>query len=42
MIVPAGATFPGADTTTLVDEKKVKAIPDHPKPAATKAAKTAQ
>ncbi len=41
-IVPAGATFPNASTTTPVDEKKVKPIPDHPKPAAPKAAKTAQ
>jgi hypothetical protein len=31
-IVPAGATFPGANTTTPVDETKVKAVPDHPKP----------
>jgi hypothetical protein len=35
-IVPAGATFPNAGTTTLVDEKKVKAVPDHPKPVAKK------
>ena len=42
-IVPAGATFPGADTTTSVDETKVKAIPDHPKPVAKKkAAKKAE
>jgi len=42
-IVPAGATFPGADTTTPVDETKVKAIPDHPKPVAKKkAAKKAE
>jgi len=42
-IVPAGATFPGAGTTTPVDEKKVKAIPDHPKPVAKKkAAKKAE
>lgn len=40
-IIPAGATFPEAGTTTPVDEKKVKAIPDHPKPAAKKAAKKA-
>ncbi len=40
-IVPAGATFPEAGTTTPVDEKKVKAIPDHPKPAAKPAAKKA-
>jgi hypothetical protein len=41
-IVPAGATFPEASTTTTVDESKVKAIPDHPKPAAKKPAKKAQ
>jgi hypothetical protein len=42
-IVPAGATFPGADTTTAVDETKVKAVPDHPKPVAKKkAAKKAE
>jgi hypothetical protein len=42
-IVPAGATFPSADSTTAVDEAKVKAIPDHPKPVAKKkAAKKAQ
>ena len=42
-IVPAGATFPEADSTTPVDESKVKAVPDHPKPAAKKkAAKKAQ
>ncbi len=41
-IVPAGATFPGADSTTPVDETKVKPILDHPKPAAKKAAKKAQ
>ena len=41
-IVPAGATFPESDSTTPVDEKKIKAIPDHPKPAAKKAAKKAQ
>jgi hypothetical protein len=35
-IVPAGATFPNAATTTPVDEKKVKAVPDHPKPVAKK------
>src|SRR5271156_326040 len=35
-IVPAGATFPEADSTTLVDETKVKAVPDHPKPVAKK------
>jgi hypothetical protein len=33
-IVPSGATFPGAGSTTPVDETKVKAIPDHPKPVA--------
>src|ERR1700691_197429 len=33
-IVPAGATFPEADSTTPVDETKVKAVPDHPKPMA--------
>jgi hypothetical protein len=38
-IVPAGATFPGAGATTPVDETKVKAIPDHPKPAAKPVAK---
>ncbi len=38
-IVPAGATFPGADTTAPVDETKVKAVPDHPKPAAKPIAK---
>ncbi len=41
-IVPSGASFPEASTTTPVDETKVKAIPDHPKPAAKKAAKKAQ
>jgi len=42
-IVPAGATFPGADTTTAVDETKVKAVPDHPQPVAKKkAAKKAE
>jgi hypothetical protein len=41
-IVPAGATFPEADSTTPVDETKVLPIPDHPKPAAKKAAKKAQ
>ncbi len=35
-IVPAGATFPEAGTTTPVDEKKVKAVPDHPKAMAKK------
>jgi hypothetical protein len=38
-IVPAGATFPEADSTTPVDETKVKAVPDHPKPVAKKKAK---
>ncbi|MGA2354059.1 MAG: hypothetical protein ABSG02_06155 [Terriglobales bacterium] len=38
-IVPSGATFPNADSTTPVDESKVKAIPDHPKPVAKKAKK---
>ncbi|MGA3196065.1 MAG: hypothetical protein ABSD39_13775 [Terriglobales bacterium] len=33
-IIPGGSTFPNASSTTPVDEKKVKAIPDHPKPAA--------
>jgi hypothetical protein len=41
-IVPAGASFPGASTTAPVDETKVKAIPDHPKPAAKKPAKKAR
>jgi len=42
-IVPAGATFPEASTTTPVDEMKVKAVPDHPKPVASKkAAKKAE
>jgi hypothetical protein len=41
-IVPAGATFPEADSTTPVDETKVKPILDHPKPVAKKAAKKAQ
>jgi hypothetical protein len=41
-IVPAGATFPNAASTQPVDESKVKAIPDHPKPAAKKPAKKAQ
>jgi hypothetical protein len=34
-IVPAGATFSGEGTQT-VDESKVMAVPDHPKPAAKK------
>jgi len=38
-IIPAGATFPNASSTTPVDESKVKPIPDHPKPAAKKAKK---
>jgi hypothetical protein len=38
-IIPAGASFPEADSTTVVDESKVKAILDHPKPAAKKKAK---
>jgi hypothetical protein len=38
-IVPAGATFPEAGTTTPVDEMKVKAVPDHPKHMARKKAK---
>jgi hypothetical protein len=37
-IVPAGATFPEAGTTAPVDEMKVKAVPDHPKPMAKKKA----
>jgi len=41
-IVPAGATFPNASSTEPVDESKVKNIPDHPKPAAKKAAKKTQ
>ena len=41
-IIPAGATFPNASSTTPVDEMKVKAIPDHPKPTTKKAAKKAQ
>jgi hypothetical protein len=42
-IVPAGATFPEASSTTPVDETKVMAVPDHPKPMAKKkAAKKAQ
>jgi len=40
-IVPSGATFDSTGTET-VDESKVKAIPDHPKPAARKAARKAQ
>jgi hypothetical protein len=41
-IIPAGATFPEASTTTPVDESKIKPILDHPKPGAKKAAKKAQ
>jgi hypothetical protein len=40
-IVPSGATFDTTGTES-VDESKVKAIPDHPKPAAKKGAKKAQ
>jgi len=40
-IVPSGATFPEAGSTAAVDENVVKAIPDHPKPAAKKPAKKA-
>jgi len=35
-IVPSGATFPEAGSTTPVDETKVMAVPDHPKPVAKK------
>jgi outer membrane protein OmpA-like peptidoglycan-associated protein len=41
-IIPAGASFPEASSTTPVDETKVKPILDHPKPAAKKAAKKAK
>ncbi len=41
-IVPAGATFPEADSTTPVDETKVMPVPDHPKPMAKKKAKKAE
>jgi len=41
-IVPSGATFLGADSTTPVDESKVKAIPDHPQPAKKASKKKAQ
>ncbi len=41
-IIPAGATFPDASTTTPVDEMKVKAIPDHPHAAAKKMKKKAE
>jgi hypothetical protein len=37
-IIPSGASFPEAGTTTTVDESKVKAVPDHPKVAPKKAA----
>ncbi len=40
-IVPSGATFDSTGTQS-VDESKVKSIPDHPKPAAKKAAKKMQ
>jgi hypothetical protein len=40
-IVPSGATFDSTGTQP-VDESKTKAIPDHPKPVARKAAKKAQ
>jgi len=36
-VVPAGATFPAEDTQ-VVDESKVKAVPDHPKVTAKKKA----
>jgi hypothetical protein len=35
-IVPSGATFPEAGSTTPVDETKVMPVPDHPKPVAKK------
>jgi hypothetical protein len=38
-VVPAGATFDSAGTEA-VDESKVPAVPDHPRPAAKKKAKT--
>ncbi|MFZ3339436.1 MAG: hypothetical protein WA213_01040 [Terriglobales bacterium] len=41
-IIPAGATFPEADSTTPVDESRVKPILDHPKPMAKKKAKKAE
>jgi hypothetical protein len=41
-IVPAGATFPNASSTTPVDETKIKPILDHPKPMAKKKAKKAE
>src|ERR1035437_7549358 len=37
-IVPAGATFPEASTTTTLDPTKILPIPDHPKPVAKKKA----
>lgn len=37
-VVPAGATFSG-EGTQPVDENQVKAVPDHPRPAAKKAPK---
>ncbi|MEY2412517.1 MAG: hypothetical protein QOD84_1123 [Acidobacteriaceae bacterium] len=40
-VVPAGANFT-AEGTTPVNESKVKAVPDHPRAAAKKKAKTAQ
>jgi hypothetical protein len=40
-IVPSGATFDSTGTEP-VDESKIKAIPDHPKPVARRAAKKAQ
>ncbi|GAC1431296.1 MAG: hypothetical protein NVS1B11_12380 [Terriglobales bacterium] len=40
-VVPAGANFTG-EGTNAVDESKVKAVPDHPRAAAKKKAKTAQ
>lgn len=40
-VVPAGANFTG-EGTNPVDESKVKAVPDHPRAAAKKKAKTAQ
>ncbi len=40
-VVPAGAKYTG-EGTTPVNESKVKAVPDHPRAAAKKKAKTAQ
>jgi hypothetical protein len=37
-VVPAGASFTESGTT-MVDESKVKAVPDHPRPAAKKKAR---